>query len=74
MALVVAVTLVNEPGKVVGRLIRPQPWELTASAGVEIVAVADGAGAVDQQGLHEGGAVGAVQSLLEELLHQGQRA
>jgi hypothetical protein len=31
-------------------------------------------GAVDEQGLHQGGTVGSSKTLLEELLHQGEGA
>ena len=41
---------------------------------VKVIKVPHRAGAVDQHGLHERGAVGAAQPLLEELLHQGEGA
>ena len=56
-----------------GQTDQAPPLGIHRRGDVEIIEVADGAGPVDQQGLHEGGTVGASHSL-EEILHEGQGA
>ncbi len=60
-------------GKVLVRLINPQPWELVELWTWNAPGVARGRGAVDQECLHQRRAVGAAPSL-EELLHESQDA
>ena len=52
----------------------PPALEIGASANAEIIEIGEGTGPVDQQRFHECGAVGPAKALLEEFLHQSERA